>query len=732
MTLDDYLSGRYNRDLQEIRSIELVLADVVDTYVKVFDEERGCWPYEIGSGNAKATESVGTAAMIVAAIGKLSQHCALRSDAGSEKLPNLTKKRSDRFNEVVEIAIKKLQSRFDGGQRITSSTFGDNDPLTISHITELSRALKGVSIAVPEEAREVIKRLLEENPAVALPSLPSSSEKISNLSWCVGSAFVALRVVRAGSDIGFDCRNTKYATFFESRLHEQLSFSAIPDSRFDPAELAFCLEGLLLCAREAVDPVLFERVLKVLAATQETSAYWRPNRPFIANSTGAITLPLSVEGANSLLNSVEIMDGNKLHGTFAGAALLMFQRFWQWLRARKVEREVDLEGKSIHCVGWHSEHINEPNVIHLWDTSQVVEFLVAFRHLLQKQIARETLILSGVKVEEPGINLLWSEVAADFEPLAGAGPGKQVFVSIERDFVKPWTNGDRDRNCSALIYGPPGTGKTTVATSIANALGFRLLTITVSDFLGAGGALVEARAKAIFDMLEAQSDCVIFFDEIDAFLLDRDSDHYDQQDTLFKFLTPGMLTKINNLRKAARSIFIIATNYENRIDPAIKRPGRIDSKYLLLLPDLEKRRAIIARILKEKYKESDLIDDSKIAEMAKASLFLGYAEIRAALLQSGDNKEDKIAALLSMPRSSNLESYLRRAEKETTFPETEFLGMVELASECPDTERNASIEAVIVAGKKIREFIEKSPQLKSALTDLGVNIPEPTAGTENG
>ena len=58
-------------------------------------------------------------------------------------------------------------------------------------------------------------------------------------------------------------------------------------------------------------------------------------------------------------------------------------------------------------------------------------------------------------------------------------------------------------------------------------------------------------------MLGAQSACVILFDEIDSFLLDRDSEHYRRQDTLFQFLTPGMLTKINDLRKAARSIFII-------------------------------------------------------------------------------------------------------------------------------------------------------------------------------
>jgi hypothetical protein len=161
--------------------------------------------------------------------------------------------------------------------------------------------------------------------------------------------------VRAEGDLNGEVRVDSYKNFFDSLLHEQLSFSSIPDSRFDPAELAFCLEGLLICARESVDPVLFRRVVDVLAANQETSAYWRPTRPFKAEDTGEVMLPLSVEGANSLLRSVEIMDSKKLYGTFAAIALPMFRRFWQWLRARKVE----LTFAQSACVGWHSEHINE-------------------------------------------------------------------------------------------------------------------------------------------------------------------------------------------------------------------------------------------------------------------------------------------------------------------------------------------------------------------------------------
>jgi hypothetical protein len=190
--------------------------------------------------------------------------------------------------------------------------------------------------------------------------------------------------------------------------------------------------------------------------------------------------------------------------------------------------------------------------------------------------------------------------------------------------------------------------------------------------------MVEARAKAIFQMLEAQSDCVILFDEIDAFLLDRDSEHYRNQDTLFKFLTPGMLTKINDLRKAKQSIFIIATNYANRIDPAIKRPGRIDKQYLLLPPDLKKRQSIIEGI----FAERGITKPAGIEDMAIESVFLGYTEIRGAIQDklSGPSAE-LVEALRCATRSSSEKLYLARVQQETTFPEEEFIATVELAAE---------------------------------------------------
>jgi SpoVK/Ycf46/Vps4 family AAA+-type ATPase len=178
----------------------------------------------------------------------------------------------------------------------------------------------------------------------------------------------------------------------------------------------------------------------------------------------------------------------------------------------------------------------------------------------------------------------------------------------------------------------------------------------------------------------------MLFDEIDAFLLDRDSELYRRQDTLFQFLTPGMLTKINDLRAQARCIFIIATNYANRIDPAIKRSGRIDRKYLLSLPDRVQRVHIVSDRLDRPVKA--------VKEVAAASLFLGYSDIVGAVDDAGGPSATDgqvIAELAKREPSTSLVSYARRFGEEN-YPYDELRQLTAMAR---DVGRNDAIDTAV-------------------------------------
>lgn len=677
-TLEGYLAGDYRLDQADIQAIDATLGEVVTTFSGSFTNAQ--WPYEISANQPlpvmSGQPSHGTSAMILSAVGKVLGLCEVHH---GPFIPGALVK-STELREQWRSAAAALLFSLRKRRGTWSRSFRDNDPVTISHVSDLLASLSRLRqqryrTAAPAAVPDAFARI--QNLAIINPADSSLFTSTLGTTKFASSGFVMLRIVRSQIDLLGQRPALFYRTFFESRLHDQLSFSGIPDSRFDPAELAFCLEGLLLCAPEAAGPPLVEQVFCVLADKQNTSAHWRPVMPFLSQISGQIMLPLSVEGANSLVRAISILDHGKLHDVVAPAAIPMMRRFWRWLRARKVQ----FVNQGVTFTGWHSEHINQPDLIHLWDTSQVVEFLVGYRDLLQRHIARTTLVASGALIREAAPTpKSWQKLAGKFEPVKGNPHLPKVYTSIETDFIRGWKDGSPE-NYSMLLYGPPGTGKSTVAESVADALGFRLVTLTVSDFLGTGGAMVEARARAIFDMLGTQSRCVVLFDEIDAFLLDRDSAHYRDQDTLFQFLTPGMLTKFNELRKLQQIIFIVATNYENRIDPAIKRPGRIDRRYLLLPPDGTKRAEIITGLLTGRRAPLGLLQRLALAE---ASLYLGYKDLEGAVARAG-GKECRPAKLYRelrrAPRSTSPRHYFERLTTEARFPTEELDALAILAAE---------------------------------------------------
>lgn len=156
--------------------------------------------------------------------------------------------------------------------------------------------------------------------------------------------------------------------------------SKIENSNFDSAELAFSLEGLLLLDDNinSFDEALVNRVFQVLKERQNISIYWRPLTPFITNSQGFALLPLSVEIAMSLLRTCRLL-GDKGEELFT-ENFPIFDNYTKWVMTR-------MSVVSSEYYGWCSEHISKSNLIHIWETSQVLIYLANYNDMLQKHIA---------------------------------------------------------------------------------------------------------------------------------------------------------------------------------------------------------------------------------------------------------------------------------------------------------------------------------------------------------
>jgi len=117
-------------------------------------------------------------------------------------------------------------------------------------------------------------------------------------------------------------------------------------------------------------------------------------------------------------------------------------------------------------------------------------------------------------------------------------------------------------------------------------MGWDFLVIDTSAFLADGLTNVANRIRYVFERLQSLEKCVILFDEIEEFCLDRELPNIGMES---RMLTTAMLTAINDLRRAKRSIFFLATNRLRAFDSAITRPGRFDMQLFVGTPNLNSR-----------------------------------------------------------------------------------------------------------------------------------------------
>lgn len=573
--------------------------------------------------------------------------------------------------------------------RTQSNTFGPNDILTISwHLDIFNPESPVPSIeaeqqrALYESAKEIVVRRLRdyaqaENGYRGI--LKAFNDDVQHRERMVSdSSYNLLRFARCfkavevdlGQDADLVSTQNRAFTRFRNKLHEQLSLWEVLDSQFDPSELAYCLEGMLQLRPDTVNNALFDRVVGVLEKSQEMKPSWSTDMPITADRKGQVLFPISVEIPRSILASIAAFDrynaAKSFYGSAGSRALHLVKRYWRWLNTR---RTTITTASGERVTGWLSEQINAAMILHTWESSQILDFCVAYRDQLRHHISRKLLLASRLQVRWPAARGdTWGEIITKYEP-ARCEHVTQVYKDIGTYFVEPHSQGASGRLWSMLLYGPPGTGKSDLAENLAGFLGLPLITVTVSDFLGEGEARMENRAKLLFEVLTRQTTSVVLFDELDQFLLDRDSDRFREQETVFQFLTPGMLTKLAGLRKRANVLFIIATNYEDRIDAAIKRTGRIDRKFLLLPPDSKRRLAILETF--SKVAEHVLAADEGVRrEISMASAFLGYMDLQQLANEEWNGMDDFIERLDRAARNIQLFSYKARfAMPDKTRPD---------------------------------------------------------------
>lgn len=185
---------------------------------------------------------------------------------------------------------------------------------------------------------------------------------------------------------------------------------------------------------------------------------------------------------------------------------------------------------------------------------------------------------------------------------------------------------------SLLMYGPPGCGKTFIAKAIAGDLGASFIHVTLADLLSKWIGDSEKAIQSVFEDARAAAPCVIFFDEFDALGGRRASGGGGAHS--MRMIVTQLLEELDGVASDNDGVyFLAATNRPWDIDPALRRPGRIDKTVVVLPPDAVARAAILQGELRGK--PADGVDAIAVAAATEGFSGADIAQVaRVGLQQS--------------------------------------------------------------------------------------------------
>jgi len=143
-----------------------------------------------------------------------------------------------------------------------------------------------------------------------------------------------------------------------------------------------------------------------------------------------------------------------------------------------------------------------------------------------------------------------------------------------------------------LLYGPPGTGKTLLARAVASQLDANFLKVVssaiVDKYIGESARLI----REMFNYARDHQPCIIFMDEIDAIGGRRFSEGTSADREIQRTLME-LLNQMDGFDVLGKVKMIMATNRPDTLDPALLRPGRLDRKIEIPLPNEQARMEIL-------------------------------------------------------------------------------------------------------------------------------------------
>lgn len=273
-----------------------------------------------------------------------------------------------------------------------------------------------------------------------------------------------------------------------------------------------------------------------------------------------------------------------------------------------------------------------------------------------------------------------------------------------------------------LLHGTPGCGKTLLAKAVANESGAKFYVINGPEIMSRWYGGSEENLRKIFDEAEKNAPSIIFIDEIDSIAPKRE----EVKGEVEKRVVSQLLTLLDGLKSRGKIIVIGATNIPNSLDPALRRPGRLDREIEIGVPSKDGRKEVLQIHTRGMplAKDVDLIKISEItygyvgADLAALCKEGAMYALRRILPEIGSIKEDK-----PLPPEILKKLIVTASDFQNAMKMVQPSAMREVLMEVPDV-KWTDIGGLEQVKQHLKETVEWPLKYPGSFTRLGIKPPK--------
>jgi hypothetical protein len=252
------------------------------------------------------------------------------------------------------------------------------------------------------------------------------------------------------------------------------------------------------------------------------------------------------------------------------------------------------------------------------------------------------------------------DIGPRLDQLHGLGEARHIAEDLIGDIRAaqsgqiPWSAVDS----GLLLIGAPGTGKTTLARAIAKECGVKFIVASAAKWQSAGALDAHLSAmRADFAEAHRYAPAILFIDEIDSI---GSREMLSDQNAVYQTdVINALLEQIQGISTTGTVIVIGATNYLDKVDPALRRAGRLDQVVEIPLPNIDGLQQIFEYYLaayRQEGGEVGELDTRALAQLtfgltgADVESFIRGAARRARRVNLPMSQSDLVAEVTRRPR----------------------------------------------------------------------------------